>query len=60
MKIAGIGLVDVIRMSTLTPARTVGLDKEIGSISRGKRANLLMFDDDISIKHIILRGKMVR
>ena len=59
-KIAGIDLVDVIRMSTLTPARTVGLDKEIGSISRGKRANLLMFDDDISIKHIILRGKMVR
>ena len=59
-KIAGIGLVDVIRMSTLTPARMIGLDKEIGSISRGKRANLLMFDDDISIKHIILRGKMVR
>jgi len=38
----------------------VGLDREVGSIARGKRANLLVFDDDIKIKHTVLRGKLVR
>ena len=59
-KIAGISLVDTIHMSTLTPASLVGLDGEVGSIARGKRANLVVFDEDINIKHIILRGKVVR
>ena len=47
-------------MAALTPARVVGLDKQVGSIARGKRANLLIFDDDIRIKSIILRGEKVR
>lgn len=59
-KVAGICLVDTIRMSSLTPAKLVGLDREVGSIERGKKANLVVFDDDINIKHIILRGKVVR
>ena len=59
-KTAGINLVDVIKMAALTPARVVGLDKQVGSIARGKRANLLIFDDDIRIKSIILRGEKVR
>lgn len=56
--IAEIDLVDAVRMATLTPARTLGLDGEIGSISRGKRANLVLFDDDIKIKHLFLRGEL--
>ena len=59
-KTAEINLVDVIKMAALTPARVVGLDKQVGSIARGKRANLLIFDDDIRIKSIILRGEKVR
>jgi len=55
-QIAGINMPDAIRMATLTPARVIGLDSEIGSISRGKRANLVLFDDDITIKHVFLRG----
>jgi len=59
-QIAEIDMVDAIKMATLTPARVVGLDREVGSIARGKRANLLVFDDDIKIKHTVLRGKLVR
>ena len=59
-KTAQFNIVDVIKMASLTPARMIGLDKEIGSIARGKRANLLIFDDDIRISHIILRGECVR
>ena len=55
-QIAGINMPDAVRMATLTPARLIGLDSEIGSISRGKRANLVLFDGDINIKHVFLRG----
>jgi len=55
-RIAGVNMPDAVRMATLTPARLIGLDSEIGSISRGKRANLVLFDGDINIKHVFLRG----
>ncbi|NLZ76706.1 MAG: amidohydrolase family protein [Spirochaetales bacterium] len=58
-KIAGIPLVDAVRMATLTPARTIGIDRYVGSIARGKRANLLLFDDDIDIEGVFVRGRRV-
>jgi N-acetylglucosamine-6-phosphate deacetylase len=57
--IAGIDIVDTIKMATLTPARTLGLDSIIGSIARGKRANLVLFNDDIEIKHVFIKGELV-
>lgn len=58
-KTAGIGLCESVRMATLTPARMQGLDHTIGSIKAGKKANLLIFDDNIDIKHVFLAGEMV-
>ncbi|MCK9288147.1 MAG: amidohydrolase family protein [Sphaerochaetaceae bacterium] len=58
-EIAGIDMVDAIRMATLTPARTIGLDSMIGSIARGKRANLVLFNDNIDIIHVFLKGNLV-
>ncbi|MDD4083537.1 MAG: amidohydrolase family protein, partial [Sphaerochaetaceae bacterium] len=58
-KIAEIDLVDAIKMATLTPARIIGLDSEIGSIARGKRANLVLFNANIDIVHVFLRGRLV-
>lgn len=58
-QVAEIDIVDAIKMATLTPARTIGLDSKLGSISRGKRANFVLFDDDIDIKHVFLRGNLV-
>lgn len=59
-QIAEIDIVDAVRMATLTPARVVGLDKEVGSIARGKKANLVLFNDNIEIRHMFLRGKQVK
>jgi N-acetylglucosamine-6-phosphate deacetylase len=34
----------------------LGMDSQIGSIARGKRANLVIFDDDINIENIFVGG----
>jgi N-acetylglucosamine-6-phosphate deacetylase len=53
---AGVPLQTAIRMATLTPAKVLGLDREIGSIEVGKRADLLLLDDSLQIRRIIVGG----
>lgn len=52
----GIPLWDAVRMASLTPARVLGLDAQKGSITAGKDADLLLFDDAIDIKKIFVMG----
>ena len=59
VKIAGISLCSAVKMASLTPARMIGIDGEVGSIRRGKRANLLIFDEDIRIRRIFKGGEPV-
>lgn len=58
-KIAGIPLVDSIKMLTLTPAKILNIDAERGSIEAGKIADLVIFNDNIDIKYVICSGKIV-
>lgn len=51
---AGIPLWDAVRMASLTPARMMGLDEEIGSISPGKRADLLLLDRNLAVGSVFL------
>ena len=44
-------------MATLTPARASGIDGEIGSITQGKRADLLIVDEDLNVKQAYLNGE---
>lgn len=43
---AGIPNAAILRMATLDPARYLGVDKTVGSIARGKRADLVVVDGD--------------
>ena len=43
---AGIPPADVLRMATLGGARALGLEREIGSVAEGKRADLVLLDAD--------------
>ena len=43
---AGIPAKDIVRMATLDAARAVRLDKKIGTIAPGKRADLVIVDGD--------------
>lgn len=59
VKIAGIPLVEAIRMMACTPARIMGLSEYTGSISVGKDADIVIFDDDIHVLTTIVQGSVV-
>jgi N-acetylglucosamine-6-phosphate deacetylase len=55
----GYGLCHAIRCATLNPARMLGLDNEIGSLDVGKKANIILIDDTVRVKRVILEGECV-
>lgn len=54
VRMAGIPLWDAVRMASLTPARMLGLDAEIGSIAPGKRADLVLLDKDLAVGSVFI------
>lgn len=54
----GIPLESALKAATVNPARSVGLDGEVGSIAVGKRADLLVLDKDLAIRQVILGGQV--
>lgn len=47
---------DLSIMSSLNPARLLGLDGEIGSLDVGKYADIVLIDESDSVKHAFVRG----
>ncbi len=58
-RLAGIPLVDAVKMMTLTPLRIMGLDSRKGSIDIGKDADLVVFDDDVRVQNVLVDGAFV-
>ncbi|OCG05246.1 N-acetylglucosamine-6-phosphate deacetylase [Gilliamella sp. wkB112] len=56
----GIALDEALRMATLYPAKAIGVDKTLGTISEGKIANLVVFDRDFTVSKTIVNGVMTR
>ncbi|HLR20885.1 MAG TPA: N-acetylglucosamine-6-phosphate deacetylase [Tissierellaceae bacterium] len=50
---------EAVKMASLNPSRSINMDKDIGSIERGKKADLILFDEEINIKDVYLGGKLV-
>ena len=55
--VVGIPVVEAVRMTTLTPARIIGVDGEYGSLEPGKRADLVVFDDAFIAQRVMLGGE---
>ena len=53
----GYALEDIVKITSLNPAKAVGLDKEIGSIEPGKRADILITDERLNVKVVLKNGK---
>jgi N-acetylglucosamine-6-phosphate deacetylase len=56
----GIPLSDAVGMLSTTPARLLGVDDRIGSLSIGKEADIVLFDGKINVKHVFCKGIQVR
>lgn len=52
----GVPLVDAVRMASDTPAHILGIEDRKGSLAEGKDADIIVFDDDIHIRHTIIAG----
>ncbi|MEX2142329.1 MAG: amidohydrolase family protein [Pirellulales bacterium] len=57
--LTGVPLHEVVRMATLTPARILGVDQDLGSFEVGKRADMLLLDRDLRVERVILDGEFV-
>ncbi|MGO1368431.1 N-acetylglucosamine-6-phosphate deacetylase [Senegalia sp. (in: firmicutes)] len=55
----GINLYEAIRLASIIPAKAMNMDDQIGSIKKGKRANITVIDDDFNIYMTIVDGKVV-
>ena len=53
----GYGLCHAIRMATLTPATLLGIENRVGSLKPGKTANMILIDDTVDVKKVILQGE---
>jgi N-acetylglucosamine-6-phosphate deacetylase len=59
INIAGVSLDDAVRMMTLTPATIMNIADRKGSLTIGKDADIVVFDDNISVSTTIIKGKIV-
>jgi imidazolonepropionase-like amidohydrolase len=61
----GLSADDALRAVTISPARILGVDRQLGSIDKGKIANLVLtdkpiFDKESKVKRILVDGREVR
>jgi N-acetylglucosamine-6-phosphate deacetylase len=56
---AGVPLTDAVRMMTATPAGIIGADKTKGSLTEGKDADIVIFDEGINISMTMIKGRIV-
>jgi N-acetylglucosamine-6-phosphate deacetylase len=47
-----------IRMAAIVPALAAGVGPDVGSIEAGKRADLVVFDNDFNVRMAIIGGKV--
>lgn len=59
VNLAEVPLVDAIRMITETPARIMKLQDKIGSLKAGMDADLVFFDEEITVTKTFVKGRLV-
>ncbi len=59
VKLAGVSLIDAVRMMTRTPASILGLSETKGSLIAGKDADIVIFNEDIKILLTMVKGRVI-
>jgi N-acetylglucosamine-6-phosphate deacetylase len=58
-KHTGIRWAEAVRMGSLNPARLLKIDKSTGSIQPGKKANIVIMDENADVHSVYLEGRRV-
>jgi N-acetylglucosamine-6-phosphate deacetylase len=56
----GVPLVEAIKTVSLTPAKIVKADKDIGSIEVGKYADFCVLNKDLMVEQTIIEGRIIQ
>jgi hypothetical protein len=61
----GLSAEDALRATTLTPAKIFGVDRQLGTLERGKIANVVvsdkpLFEKDAKVKRVFVDGREIR
>ncbi|WP_425449385.1 N-acetylglucosamine-6-phosphate deacetylase [Dethiothermospora halolimnae] len=59
VEILGINPIDAVNMGSLIPARALGIEDKYGSITKNKRADITIIDDNWNVVMTIVDGKVV-
>ena len=59
IQLADVSLLDAVKMITLTPARIMNVHNRKGSLVAGKDADIVIFDENITVEKTIIGGRIV-
>ena len=60
IRLGGVQLTHAVQMMTMTPAIISKIDHFKGSLTQGKDADIVIFDEDISIKTVMINGQVIK
>ena len=53
----GVPLCDVSKMGSYNPARALGIDSEVGTVTAGKIADIIITDESFNVERVFVRGR---
>ena len=59
VKVCGVPLTDAVKMANLTPLKVIGKDNVKGRLQEGYDEDIILFDDDINVKYVTVKGKNI-
>jgi len=59
VNLAGVSLTDAVQMMTATPAKICKIFNQTGSIAVGKQADIVIFDENITVNTTIVNGEII-
>ncbi len=59
INLVGLPIEQAVDMATINPAKNLGIDKEEGSIAKGKKANFVVVDENFNVKMTIREGRII-
>jgi len=58
VELAGVPFANAVRMASYNPAKVIGVEDNIGSLTPGKKANITVFDENLNVKMTFSNGSL--